>query len=912
MSSSSKQEFTVISIAPYSYIHVLNTNTNVTSVICGPARYTRQDHERLVCEPTEMVKIPPRCYMVCANPVVMDENNNPKLDEYDQHLLRHGDVEIRTSATHPSPFPLYPGELEQQGITKLEVVPKNAALKLRAVRDFDEAAEGNCGSDSDDGIIEDDHLSIKRRAGDEWLFCGPGTYLPRVEVIIVDRIKSVIIKNNTALRLKALRATKDTLDRSIQRKAGEEYLIRQSGAYLPSVDEEVIGVVQANIITEKKALQLSAIKTFVDVYGKERKAGEQWLVTIKESDSHIPDVYEHVDGVVSVTTLTNRQFCVILDPYDDDGVQHLGTKKVVKGEASFFLLPGEKLENGIECVHVLSDDEALLLQATESFKDTVLDKERKAGDKWMIHGPIEYTPSVSVTVLEQRKAIPLDSNEGVYVRNLTTGQVRAVIGQTYMLKANEELWKKDLPAEVEELLEVQKLGNTYIPVSNGDDIQGSTKPSPASKALKFNNEFHKAGSRRDKTRVVKFRVPHNSAIQLYNYKSKASRIAFGPDLVMLMPDEQFSVLRLSGDKPKRPNIITSLNLQLGPDFMTDILVVETSDHARLRLTLSYNWHFEVDHKDKSSGKIFAVRDFTGDACKAMGSRVRGAVAGVTFDVFHKNSAKIIRASVFGMNDKGKVGDHFKFKANNLIITNIDIQSVEPVDVETRKSLQRSVQMAIQITTNSQEAAAKHSALREEEEAKGFLEQQRLENLAKSEERKKTLLELQAESAAVETSGQARAEAKSKAEARNIEGQAAVTQAKLEAQALNIKFEQEMKILRAKQEAELAHAQSLMEMEVNKKKQLAEIESNKFKHMIDAIGQDTLTNIAKAGPEMQAKLLSGLGIKSMLITDGKSPINLFQTAQEMIKQPGADKNMMGVMSKTNQQQQEYGTVNSVDE
>merc|ERR1712167_234356 len=107
--------------------------------------------------------------------------------------------------------------LEQQGITQLEVVRKNAALKLRAV--------------------------------DEWLFRGPGTYLPRVEVTVVDHIKSVIVKNNTALRLRALRATTDTLDRSIQRKAGEEYLVRRSGAYLPSVDEEVIGVVNANIIT---------------------------------------------------------------------------------------------------------------------------------------------------------------------------------------------------------------------------------------------------------------------------------------------------------------------------------------------------------------------------------------------------------------------------------------------------------------------------------------------------------------------------------------------------------------------------------------------------------------------------------------------------------------------------------------
>jgi major vault protein len=500
----------------------------------------------------------------------------------------------------------------------------------------------------------------------------------------------------------------------------------------------------------------------------------------------------------------------------------------------------------------------------------------------MIYGPAEYIPGIAVNVLEKRQAIPLDSNEGVYVRDLTTGQVRAVIGKTYMLKANEELWEKDLPVEVEQLLEVQKLGNTYIPAEDGTPHNSGAK---TLSNLGGSTDGLNC-SARDKTRVVKFRVPHNSAIQLYNYKSKASRIAFGPDLVMLMPDEQFSVLRLSGDKPKRPNVITSLNLQLGPDFMTDILVVETSDHARLRLTLSYNWHFEVNSKGaiENENKIFAVRDFTGDACKAMGSRVRGAVAGVTFDVFHKNSAKIIRASVFGINEKGKVGDHFKFKANNLVITNIDIQSVEPVDLETRKSLQRSVQMAIQITTNSQEAAARHTALREEEEAKGFLEQQRLENQAKSEESKKKLLELQAESAAVKTSGQARAEAKSKAEARHIEGKASVTQAELEAKALNIKFQQELKIIKAKQEAELAHTRALVEMEVLKKKQLAEIESAKFKSMIDALGQDTITNIAKAGPEMQAKLLSGLGLTSMMITDGKSPINLFQTAQQMIATP----------------------------
>ena len=72
----------------------------------------------------------------------------------------------------------------------------------------------------------------------------------------------------------------------------------------------------------------------------------------------------------------------------------------------------------------------------------------------------------------------------------------------------------------------------------------------------------------------------------------------------------------------------------------------------------------------------------------------------------QNSAKIIRASVFGLDDKNKVRSHFACEQNNLVITSIDIQSVEPVDQRTRDSLQKSVQLAIEITTNSQEAAAR--------------------------------------------------------------------------------------------------------------------------------------------------------------------------------------------------------------
>ena len=80
---------------------------------------------------------------------------------------------------------------------------------------------------------------------------------------------------------------------------------------------------------------------------------------------------------------------------------------------------------------------------------------------------------------------------------------------------------------------------------------------------------------------------------------------------------------------------------------------------------------------------------------------------------------------------------------------------------------------------------RHEAERLEQKAKGALERQKITDEAEAERARKELLELQANSAAVESTGQAKAEAQSRAEAAKIEGQAAVEQAKLKAQASKI-------------------------------------------------------------------------------------------------------------------------------
>lgn len=80
-------------------------------------------------------------------------------------------------------------------------------------------------------------------------------------------------------------------------------------------------------------------------------------------------------------------------------------------------------------------------------------------------------------------------------------QVRAIIGATYMLTQDEELWAKELPPAVEELLAEGK-----DPLADRSD---RSRPG--------------AGLKRDKTRVVTYRVPHNAAVQIYDYKDKKAR-----------------------------------------------------------------------------------------------------------------------------------------------------------------------------------------------------------------------------------------------------------------------------------------------------------------------------------------------------------------------------------------------------
>jgi major vault protein len=166
---------------------------------------------------------------------------------------------------------------------------------------------------------------------------------------------------------------------------------------------------------------------------------------------------------------------------------------------------------------------------------------------------------------------------------------------------------------------------------------------------------------------------------------------------MLLPHQEITMFTLSGDVPKREGVIKTLSLELGPTTMRDKLVVETSDHAKLTLSVSYKWQFIVDKQNEAEGnKMFLIKDFVGDACKSMASRIRGYVSTVPYKTFSESYQQLIQDIILKKDANGK-RQPFIFKANNLMIDDVNCdEGIVPVDKSIEESLNRSLSQSFEI------------------------------------------------------------------------------------------------------------------------------------------------------------------------------------------------------------------------
>lgn len=283
----------------------------------GPKTCVCLTGQKVILGPEKFVTVPPQHYATIMNPVTVDKNGKVVLDSNGQALLRHGDTEVRTEQ---APFPLYPGEKLEHAVRPLPTVPINGGMRMEAIRDIF-SSEGK----------------LLHAVGEEWLEIGPKVLVPHPGARIVTNVSNYLIAPNEALRL---RAGRDLVDVSGKKRvAGEEYLVRTVGSYLPILDEVVVGKIQATVLTAKRALHVRANISFTDQFGNERKVGQEYIVTNEDTESFIPGVEEEIISHIGITTLTNREYCIVRDPYDEENATYRhGELDLRRGPRSFFLM----------------------------------------------------------------------------------------------------------------------------------------------------------------------------------------------------------------------------------------------------------------------------------------------------------------------------------------------------------------------------------------------------------------------------------------------------------------------------------------------------------------------------------------------------------------------------------------------
>ena len=82
---------------------------------------------------------------------------------------------------------------------------------------------------------------------------------------VICQEKATVVFANEALKMKACR---NTVDRDgVERVAGEEWMVRKIGPYLPGVHELVVEKVKATVLTDNTAVHVVANKSFKDQLG---------------------------------------------------------------------------------------------------------------------------------------------------------------------------------------------------------------------------------------------------------------------------------------------------------------------------------------------------------------------------------------------------------------------------------------------------------------------------------------------------------------------------------------------------------------------------------------------------------------------------------------------------------------------
>ncbi|MFP4323932.1 MAG: hypothetical protein ACLFTK_15875 [Anaerolineales bacterium] len=423
--------------------------------------------------------------------------------------------------------------------------------------------------------------------------------------------------------------------------------------------------------------QTVLVKRFQYVHVQDNNTGD---ITLHEGPARLQleSHQEIIRGVQEKIRVADGQFAIVLNPYSAEAGDIVeGEREIRVGPTVFALHPGERLEaakdkSPVHNEYVLDDSQGLLLRAMKDAPHpTEDDVTLAAGEEFLLKGPCRYIPHKDIRVKSFRQAISLPANEGVYIQNDDTGEVRLVRGPAdVFIEHNESLWYKVLSNE-----ELEALG--FQSVNDDADMRLLTP------SMRPRTEDYQA---------VVLELEDRECV--YLYEGSNVRVVFGPQTVFLEPHERPKVMHISGGVPLKPNKLRIARLSLGPDFIRDVVRVLTRDNATLRLDVTYRWRFDLVEGEEE--KLFALKDFIGFVARTLSAEIRAEAARHNFESFHGEASLLIANAIFG----GEGISERRFDENNMVIFGVDVESVTPEDDKIKEQLSTAILTNVEIYTQA--------------------------------------------------------------------------------------------------------------------------------------------------------------------------------------------------------------------
>lgn len=551
-----------------------------------------------------------------------------------------------------------------------------------------------------------------------------------------------------------------------------------------------------------------------------------------------------------------KEFCIL---FDADGHPRIvrGPARVFPGPHDTFLQRGSRRR--VYDAYELAEHQALWLRvitpvtrehlAKQLPPGTPLDREEyDAGTELIVRGqPSVFFPFIEAEVVNPSTrephvgndheaviidAIGIDQNSGIYVKDLRTGMVKMVRGETSYLidPRSEELVQRRVPRES---------WNLWV---------GHAEP-------------HKIATESTTTPwALSIIVPNNEACLITSRVGR--RVEVGPKVVLLEYEERLLPFHLSkGPSKDGHNTITSCFLRVQNARVADTFEVESSDFVKLRIKLGFSGHFEGPQE-----RWFQVDD----PVKLLADTVRARLREVTRELplarLVRDMGKIVKSTLF--DGASTAGDELalRFEENGMVIDAcepLEVRIVDPALAELFQAAQRET-VKLQIT---------------DEQASRRLESERHQDFVDAEEHTivRNAVTRKAESRIVDAQSEHRVDLEKVALRYEIgDAELSRTQAQQareldrEIEAANRRSDAHVERRRKEAELEAAHLAKVTELELERTRALAEAEAVRLRAI-----QPELIGALQSAADSEVMKAAATNMNLVSLLGGKSPQELFE-------------------------------------